>query len=61
MELTVVPRQQSKQAKYTLTVLGVPVFDDYEEYLKTEQREIVRQILSSAGQSFESMSAGVLR
>jgi len=59
LELTIVPRQATQQAKYTLTAMGSVVFDDYEEYLKPEQRAIVKQILAATSKSFGNMSEGV--
>lgn len=59
LELTVVPRQSTTQAKYTLTAMGSVVFDDYEEYLTTAQKAVVKSILTATSKSFGSIAEGV--
>ncbi len=59
LELTVIPRKDTTQAKYTLMVYGQIVFNDYEEHLTPAQRAVIKEILIATGKSFSDFAEGV--
>jgi len=48
-ELVITPGGPTKQAKLRLSVNGETVFEDYEQGLSSEQKELTKQIAAAQG------------
>lgn len=48
-ELVILPGGPSRQARLSLKVNGETVFEDYEESLSSEQKELTKQIAAAQG------------